>query len=298
MGGRRAGFTLVEVLVVIGVIGVLIGLTLPAVQRARASASRVSCQNRLKQVGVALQNTHAAHGRLPPLPGKHSPSPDLYALLGWMAHILPYIDQDALFRTSEHACRTDPNPFHNPPHVGLATIIPAYVCPDDGRLTPMTDSFGVTAAYTSYIGVNGAFVPALGRALPGPFGRPLTDVADGTSQTLLVGERPPPDSLQAGWWYPVYAGSGEGFRGPNSFMVVNDPIMFAQDYECAGAWRGHFGPGRLDNPCDRYHFWSLHPGGANWLFVDGSVRFFAYSADPIIAALATRAGGETVEMPN
>ncbi|MFO0803834.1 MAG: H-X9-DG-CTERM domain-containing protein [Gemmataceae bacterium] len=58
-----------------------------------------------------------------------------------------------------------------------------------------------------------------------------------------------------------------------------------------------FRPGRLENPCDVNHFWSPHPGGANFAFADGSVRFLSYSADPIMPALATRAGGEVVEIP-
>ena len=110
----------------------------------------------------------------------------------------------------------------------------------------------------------------------------------------MVGERPPPDSLQGGWWYPAYFGTGNGFGGPNNIMLFGDVITWVQDEECAQARRGYFGPGRLDNPCDRYHFWSLHPGGGNWLFADGSVRFLTYSNAPIMYALATRAGGEPV----
>jgi prepilin-type processing-associated H-X9-DG protein len=61
--------------------------------------------------------------------------------------------------------------------------------------------------------------------------------------------------------------------------------------------RGLYGPGRTDNPCDRYHFWSLHRGGAHFLFADGSVRLIPYSAKDIMPALASRSGGEKVEIP-
>jgi prepilin-type processing-associated H-X9-DG protein len=65
---------------------------------------------------------------------------------------------------------------------------------------------------------------------------------------------------------------------------------------CIGPFR--FGPGRLENPCDRFHFWSLHPGGAHFLFADGSVRLLPYSAQPIMVSLATRSGGEVVTLPD
>jgi prepilin-type processing-associated H-X9-DG protein len=67
-------------------------------------------------------------------------------------------------------------------------------------------------------------------------------------------------------------------------------ILPYHDPACVTAQR-RYGPGRLDNPCDRYHFWSLHSGGGNWLFADGSVRFLTYTAGSILPALATRAGG-------
>ena len=83
--------------------------------------------------------------------------------------------------------------------------------------------------------------------------------------------------------------------GPDDAMPADMPKR-AGDDECRMAGT-RFGPARAENPCDRYHLWSLHPGGANWLFADGSVRHPAYSARDTIPALATRAGGEAVALP-
>jgi prepilin-type processing-associated H-X9-DG protein len=210
-----------------------------------------------------------------------------------MVHILPQIEQDMLFTRSIDACRTDSVPWHNPPHVGFSTVIREYVCPAEWRLDhPIGNSFGVSAAYTSYIGVGGKLG---GSGVLGNYpGIRLTDIADGTSQTLMVGERPPPDTFQAGRWYSVieyyegYISSG----GPDVSLPVRMPAR-PGDTQCARA-RSDFGPGRTTKPCDRYHFWSLHFTGANFLFADGSARMISYSAAPSMPALATRAGGEVV----
>jgi prepilin-type processing-associated H-X9-DG protein len=217
-----------------------------------------------------------------------------------MALILPQIEEEGLFRTSAAACQSDPEPLHNPPHVGLATVVRPYVCPADGRLrVPLTDRLGVRASFTSYIGINGSVPPRGTRAFVGVLGSGpgirLTAVTDGISQTLMVGERPPPDSLQAGWWYPVYYGHGAGLRGPNNWIILGGGVIFPDDPCFAG--KGTFGPGWTGNPCDRFHLWSLHAGGANFLFADGSARFLAYSAEPLMVALGSRSGGEVIEAP-
>jgi prepilin-type N-terminal cleavage/methylation domain-containing protein len=129
---RRRGVTLIEVLLVIGIIGLLVGLILPAVQQAREAAARVSCLNNLKQIGLALHSFHQTHGQLPPMTPVSKN--DANARLAWMALILPQVGQDALYRNSLSACQLDENPLNNPPHVGLATVLDIYVCPDDGRL--------------------------------------------------------------------------------------------------------------------------------------------------------------------
>src|SRR5687768_17729488 len=136
-------------------------------------------------------------------------------------------------------------------------------------------------------------------AMPGFKGIRLSDVTDGASNTLLIGERPPWGRYLSGAWYvgvipdpalegdPNWAGGGIG-----SMDVVNSGAGLG----CRGPVR--YGPGRLTNRCDTLHFWSLHPGGANFAFCDGSVRFLPYSAEPIMVALATRAGGEVVTLPD
>lgn len=296
-GVFRIGFSLVEVLVVVGLIGILISLLIPAVQRVRESAARVKCLDNLKQMGLALHHHHDAFGCLPPRPVKGNLNSDPNKMLSWRALILPQLDEGPLWAASERACREDSLPFHHPPHVGYATVLSVYICPSDGRLLrPLSTPSGDEAAFTSYIGISGS---AAGfEALPGVLGQAsgvrFAEITDGLSRTLMVGERPPPDSLQAGRWYStLYA--FERHPGPDEAMAIPSP-RWAQDFECAPAG-SDFGPGRTDNPCDRYHVWSLHPGGANFLFADGAARFLSYSAAPIMPALATRSGGEAVEIP-
>jgi prepilin-type processing-associated H-X9-DG protein len=218
-----------------------------------------------------------------------------------MALILPELEQDALYRVSVEACILDADPLNNPPHVGLATVVRPYVCPDNTRmLSPLTDGLGLRAAFTSYIGISDAFPPGSLQALPGVFsgeaGCRITDITDGASQTIMVGERPPPDSLQAGWWYPAGWVYRPGFRGPNNVILFGDVSNpFNGDDGCFV--RVALGPGRPDNPCDRWHLWSFHPGGANFLFADGAARFLPYSAEPLMIPLATRNGEEVIDLP-
>lgn len=294
----RCGFSLVELLVVIGILGLLFALLFPAIQQVRESAARAACLSNLRQIGVALHNFHTAHGRLPPLPFKRVATdrnnPNL--LLRWWVTLLPQMEQDSLWSATEQACRASAKPWENPPHLGFNTVIKSYVCPSDGRLlSPLTDRDGMTAGYTSYMGIMGGKNSMNGVMVLG--GITFDDITDGASNTLMVGERPPPATLQAGQWYAqVYFATGAygTLRGPDGSFVIATSAIYPGDF-CRGPFR--FGPGRLDNPCDRYHFWSLHPGGGNFLFADGSARYLAYSAEPIMVPLATRNGGELVHLP-
>jgi prepilin-type processing-associated H-X9-DG protein len=102
--------------------------------------------------------------------------------------------------------------------------------------------------------------------------------------------------MMLGWWY---AGWGQDKDGEA------DAVLGIRTKNKRSPWGRscpigpyHYTAGRFDNQCDAFHFWSPHPGGANFLFVDGSVRFLRYEADPILPALATRAGGESVAVPD
>jgi prepilin-type N-terminal cleavage/methylation domain-containing protein/prepilin-type processing-associated H-X9-DG protein len=293
--GRRRAFSLIECLVVIAIIAVLIGLLLPAVQRVRGTADRVKCANHLKQVGLAIHGYHDSHGSLPPGVGATNRA-SRYPFLGWAAAILPFLEQDALWRLSDQAFQQDRTFFHNPPHVGLNTIIPGYVCPAEGRGMKGTTKYGIDVAFASYLGVQGASQLTRDGLLYLDSHVRLSDIVDGTSNTLLVGERPPSADLQFGWWY---AGAGQDANGSCDMVLGVREINRTEGGLCVGSCpEGPYGyqQGLLTNQCDQFHFWSLHSGGANLLLADGSVKFLTYSADRIMPALASRNGGEAVTL--
>lgn len=261
------GFTLLELVIVITIIGILICLLLPAVQHSRESANRVECLNKLRQVGIALHLHHDIHRCLPPTAPSGDPR-DPNVQLQWSALILPHLGQDALWSAAVEACGKDTVSYHNPPHKVYATPLDAYICPNDRRLkAPLTLPDGTQAAGSSYLGISGSMIGAVQicpntfKAAPGMLGlKPgpnFGEVTDGMSQTLMVGERPPPASGQAGRWYSEWSAGGD-FPGPDEAMLIPSSNGFVQD-PCQPSGHPGFGPGRLDNPCDRYHFWSLHP---------------------------------------
>ncbi len=291
----RSAATLIELLVVLGILGVLVGLLLSAVQNVRGAAARAVCRNNLRQIAIACHNYEAAHGSLPPA-GRPLIAFRMPPDISWPVILLPYIEQDALYQQTLSAYRAEFRGYLNPPHVGLAMVIKTYVCPSDGRLsTPITDDKGYTAAYGSYEAVGGG--TTFDGAMRDPRGVRMGEITDGTSSTLLVGERPPRGKYLAGNWYDtVLPGNDyEVTEGGGGLWL----LLAAQPYNaytCTGPFR--FGPGRVENPCDFFHFWSLHPGGAHFAFCDGSVRFLPYSAEPVMIQLATRAGGESVAIPD
>ncbi len=295
MRSTRRAFTLIELLVAIAIISVLIGLLLPAVQKVRQAAARMSCQNNLKQIGLALHHFHDIDAAFPT--GVTSARPgEPYPRMAWPARLLPFLEQEPLWRATDGAYQYQPVPFVNPPHVGFGTPVRVFSCPMDGRTSdPQPTHQNLRAALTSYVGVLGTTYDRTDGVLHVDSRVRIADILDGTSNTIMVGERPPSADCWYGWWY---AGFGQAGTGSGDMLLGARERNFGGPYVSGcppGPYR--FQAGRLSEQCDLFHFWSLHPGGAHFLFADGSVRFLAYDADAILPALATRAGGETVSLP-
>jgi prepilin-type processing-associated H-X9-DG protein/prepilin-type N-terminal cleavage/methylation domain-containing protein len=294
---RRAAFTLIELIVVMAIIGLLAGLLLSAVQKVRAAAARVECQVRLKQMSLAMQNHHSVYGKLPA--GHCSvTNPLRRPFTGWPLALLPYLEQSPLFESAGVAFKADPLAFHVPPHTGLATVVKAYTCPADDRVRqPQIDQFTQNlVAFTSYQGVSGASAATNDGVLYQDSKVTLTAITDGTSNTLLLGERPSSREFRFGWWY---AGAGQDLKGTLDMVLGVREVSLLPIPPGSPCTRDpyHFKPATgFNDPCGKYHFWSPHSGGANFAFCDGSVRFLSYSADAILPALATRAGGEVANL--
>jgi prepilin-type N-terminal cleavage/methylation domain-containing protein len=289
---RRSAFTLIELLVVIAIIAILIGLLIPAVQRVRDAGLRAQCANHLRQLGLAFHQYHLTHRTLP-AGCSYRDGKDPYPHLSWCARLLPYLEQERLWDETNRAFQKDKNFLHNPPHTALSTVLPILLCPSESRsLRPARP----IAALLSYPGNGGIDFEKRDGVLFIDSQVRLTDITDGTSYTLLVGERPPSGTMQFGWWY---AGWGQNKDGSADMVLGVREIArltYTPDVHCpAGPYQ--FGPGRMDNECDAFHFWSLHPGGAHFLIADGSVRFLNYSSAHILPALATRARGDVISLP-
>ncbi|MFO0734187.1 MAG: DUF1559 domain-containing protein [Nitrospiraceae bacterium] len=246
---------------------------------------------------MALHLHHDTNHTLPP--GYRSLlNRDRMPFSGWTLSVLPYIEQSALHSNAIEAYRRSILPFLSPPHTGISTVVPLFVCPSDGRaaspqFAPISRRM---VALTCYLGTSGRDYSTRDGVLFRNSTVRLLDVTDGTSNTLMLGERPPSADFQFGWWY---AGSGQRFTGSADLILgVREqnlqPIVSGSP---CGPGAYPFSPSRFDDPCGMFHFWSPHPGGANFAFADGSVRFLTYGANSILPALSSRSGGEMIESP-
>jgi prepilin-type processing-associated H-X9-DG protein len=241
---------------------------------------------------------HAFHDQMRTLPaGGFSNRPqNRMPYSTWAVALLPYMEHEGLFNEVEAAYESDPRPFNNPPHGAIAQPLRSVQCPLDDR----SHSIQITrrnraVALTSYLGVSGTDLLRQDGVLFLDSAIKLADVLDGTSQTLLLGERPASPDFYYGWWY---AGVGQDRSGSlNSVLGVCEMNVFADQYGSCRSGPYVFQSGHFDEPCDRFHFWSFHDGGANFALCDGAVRFFQYSSAVVLNALATRGRGEPAVLP-
>lgn len=296
---ERRGFSLIELLVVLAVIAMLLSLLLPAMNRARETARRAQCANNLKQIGLALNNYHETANAFPPgwvslrSPGTGA---DAGPGWGWSSMLLPMMEQRGVYNTINFSLPIEVMVNQTP----RITHLNSLACPSDPQrqrtfLVVAAGGDGAKAGdpiaevgASSYVGCFGIgdpsslyphdpSAPPPGRdAGDGMFFRNrsirIIDVDDGTSQTIAVGER------DASISHATWTGAVTGSAGGPSLVVGR-----AGDREGPNAV-----PPRPDD------FGSRHPGGAQFLYVDGSVHFLpSRLPTPIYRALATRAGGES-----
>ena len=292
---KQTGFTLVELLAVVTIIGLLTAMLIPAVQMVREAARRNHCGNNARQIALALHLFEGAHGYLPPTLG----SQDADALLHWQARTLSFLEQPSLYREIELQIQDGIHPFYNP--YRLKTV-PVFQCTSDPELGLLIPSqLGFKFAFTDYCGVagvrsedrRGVFRDYM---LQGDrFERSISfnQITDGLSNTLMFGERPP---NSAGQGYGSWLGSQDSLAATIGMFETRASLAgYAADLVGCNATDLGYQPGERGGPCSWTHHWSFHPGGANFARADASIHFVPYATDrETLSALATRDGGESL----
>jgi prepilin-type N-terminal cleavage/methylation domain-containing protein/prepilin-type processing-associated H-X9-DG protein len=330
---RAKAFTLVELLVVIAIIGILVALLLPAVQAARGAARRAQCTNNLRQMGIALHNYHDVHKKFPP--GYRFMAGSTTDTIGGLTiSILPYIEKANIkdkidvtkpwFMFPPEIARTPVPVFECPsdtaPNPTTYPLLGAFNLPIGD--TTAISSYGHSVGYDDAICFSPGLGPKVPRAETGVFyvhsQTAFRDITDGSSNTFAIGEaasgypmcrgvnctgpqldRPASHSwVISGTNKEHYYALGLLYGGSLASTVdpINKPIATDSNYQslsgpfdCRPSWAG--GPHWVTN------FRSFHPGGASFVFCDGSVHFLSETIDmDIYRGLSTVRGGETVSV--
>jgi prepilin-type N-terminal cleavage/methylation domain-containing protein/prepilin-type processing-associated H-X9-DG protein len=338
---QRRAFTLVELLVVIAIIGILVALLLPAIQAARESARRMKCSNNLHNIALACLNYESGKKTLPPgstlAPGASQSG------IGWQVQILPVVEESGVSEDALAKYKATGDAYSGAGMDALNSLmLPMYLCPSDPEMTTTNDKFdagtksrrgmnyaGVTGSYYARTGICPAnkkagqyCVTTSATGLFGPNnydgllieGWPVTlkSVTDGTSKTLMIGER----------WYQARAWMIGAYwtqpTDPSSLTLppvgpqpacaffssknLTDKVPLNHDLNVS-CYQLH------DNATDRpviakpvltislnnLPFASFHPGGVNFSYGDGSVKYLSSDIDSTTyLALGSRNGGETV----
>lgn len=298
---KRLAFTLVELLAVISIVGLLIAITLPAVQMVREAARKTACGNNVRQLSLGLMNFESSQGQLPmglrslePIGRTNSSAHDFYGM-SWITRILPHLEQNALWRRAKSDYELVPVPFGI--HLGMQSLLPVVGCPSDpmsGKVQSTHQGYRVTC--TNYLGVNGTNFQKRDGVFTYDMPIRFSMISDGLSNTLMIGERPPSKDFWYGWWYATGSGSestGDVTLGVAELNPTQASGISSYLDDCPpGPYR--YVAGRNEQ-CDTLHFWSHHPSGSNFALADGSVHFISYTTDSsVIEALASRAGQEVV----